>query len=211
VSSVRRRSHAVVICLLIGTSFDASGCGSDSKTSGSSTTSAAKSATAGGVTITGKSLPAMTGQDPATDPAVGKTIPTVVGKDLNGSTLTIKPGVPQVVMFVAHWCPHCQREVPMIVGWQASGQLPPTIKLIAVSTAVAAERGNYPPVSWLKKENWKNPTMADTAKLEVFDAFGATGFPTFVAVTATGKVAQRASGEVTLEQIQALFQAAQQG
>ena len=47
---------------------------------------------------------------PENDPAVGMTIPTVSGSDLQGDPMTIEAdGQAKVILFVAHWCPHCQR------------------------------------------------------------------------------------------------------
>ena len=55
------------------------------------------------------------------DPAIGKTVPTLTGKSVyDGGAVTIGPdtggGKPQVIVFVAHWCPHCQAEVPRLVA-----------------------------------------------------------------------------------------------
>ena len=47
----------------------------------------------------------------AEDPAVGMTIPTVTGTDFDGNDITITgdDGKAKVIVFVAHWCPHCQK------------------------------------------------------------------------------------------------------
>ena len=62
-----------------------------------------------------KALPQLVdGED---DAAIGQTIPTVSGKTLDGDAITIGPdGGAKVIVFVAHWCPHCQAEVPEIVS-----------------------------------------------------------------------------------------------
>ncbi len=76
------------------------------------------------VTVTGESLPEYPADgglfaDPATDPAVGQTPPTLTGQDFSGGDVTVAPGggTPQVVIFAAHWCPHCQEEIPLIQEW----------------------------------------------------------------------------------------------
>ena len=52
------------------------------------------------------------------DPALGARLPTLTGTGLDGKPLTIGPsGKPQVILIVAHWCPHCQAEVPRLVSW----------------------------------------------------------------------------------------------
>lgn len=163
------------------------------------------------VTVTGTDLPAMPsdgGALPANDPAIGVTIPTISGTSFAGSDVEIKPGKPQIIAVLAHWCPHCQAEVPKIVEWQASGDLPKSVSVTAISTAADEAKGNFPPASWLEKEEWTNPVIIDSADSKGLNAMGATGFPTLVAVTADGKVALRGSGELTLDQVQALANAA---
>src|SRR5262245_58095868 len=65
------------------------------------------------VTVTGAPLPAF--QDTTNDAAVGKVAPTLQGTNFAGQPVTIgKDGKPKAVVFVAHWCPHCQAEVPRI-------------------------------------------------------------------------------------------------
>jgi hypothetical protein len=70
---------------------------------------------------------------------------------------------------------------------------------------VDAARPNYPPSEWLAREDWAIPTIADDTEGTAGDAFGLTGYPYFVAVKADGTVAARASGEQTLEQLQAMI------
>ena len=33
----------------------------------------------------------------------------------------IEPGSPQLIVVMAHWCPHCQAEIPRIVDWNTDG------------------------------------------------------------------------------------------
>ena len=53
------------------------------------------------------------------DPAVGQLAPSAFGVDLlTGETVQITPvGRSLVVVFFAHWCPHCQREVATLTEW----------------------------------------------------------------------------------------------
>lgn len=158
-------------------------------------------------TVTGATLPNLP-DDGSADPAVGQQIPTVVGKSFDGSKVEIKGGEPQLIAFIAHWCRHCQAEVPLIAGWQADDSLG-DIKITGVSTAADETRGNFPPASWLEKESWKNETLVDDPTSKVLNAFGATSFPTIVAVKADGTVALRLTGELTLDQVKQLVDAAE--
>lgn len=59
------------------------------------------------------------------DPAVGTSAPVLDGLTFSGETVTLggPSDTPTLAVFVAHWCPHCQAEVPRIVEWQADGTL----------------------------------------------------------------------------------------
>jgi len=146
------------------------------------------------------------------DDAVGKVIPTVSGTTLDDKPITISSdGKAKIIMFVAHWCPHCQREVPLIATHLEKAPVPDDVDLIMVSTAVDKTRGNWPPATWLKSAGWTLPVMADSPDSTAAQTFGLTSFPYFVVVDADGKVVYRTSGEITVEQFDQLIEAAQTG
>src|SRR5690606_35798431 len=63
------------------------------------------------VEVSGNPLPELSGQAP--DPAVGMTMPTLRGASQDGEAMTIGPDGPaKIIVYLAHWCPHCQAEVP---------------------------------------------------------------------------------------------------
>ena len=141
----------------------------------------------------------------AADPSVGRPIPELRGYGFDDQPIAVgRAGEAKIVLFVAHWCNHCQAEVPRIVDWLAAGRLPGA-QLVAVSTAVDPDAPNYPPSEWLEREDWAIPTITDDADGTAAQAFGVTAYPYFVAVKADGTVAARASGELTLEQLQAMI------
>lgn len=146
------------------------------------------------------------------DPAVGRTIPTVSGTSTTGKSLTIGPdGQAKVVVFMAHWCPHCQREIPMLAKELADNPMPKDVALYGVSTGVDPAAPNYPPSAWLRGADWTVPTLADSPQQPAAQAFGLSGYPFFVAVDAQGKVVARASGELTAAQFWTLVDAARTG
>lgn len=154
-----------------------------------------------------ESLPALP-TDGSADPAIGMMVPTITAQNFNGDEVTITPGTkPYVVAFIAHWCPHCQREVPLIVGLNDDGKLPKDVEFIGVSTSVDETRGNYPPSKWLSKEQWPWRTIADDQSSTLLEAFGGSGFPYLVYVNADGTVQARTSGEQKEETIIANAQA----
>lgn len=159
------------------------------------------------VTVTGAALGKF--ESGGTDTAVGKTIPEVRGQSFDGTPVDIRnDGRAKLILFVAHWCPHCQREVPLLAGFLKSHPLPSGVDLYTVSTAVSAKSPNYPPSAWLAREHWKAKTMADSGDQEAADAFGLSSFPYFVAVDGSGKVVARTSGEITTDQFAGLAQKA---
>ena len=79
------------------------------------------SAEYGSPQITGDALARFPNPPPATadaDPAFTDIAPEVVGEDFEGETVAIAhDGTPTAVVFLAHWCPHCQAEVPEVTKW----------------------------------------------------------------------------------------------
>ena len=152
----------------------------------------------GGIILEGDPLPEFT--NPTDDPAIGLPIPTVSATGIDGQPVSIGPGKPTIVLFLAHWCPHCQREVPLVQDWVDAGGLPPEIDLIAVSTAMDPAAPNYPPADWLAREGWTAPTIEDPDR-EIATAYGLSAFPYWVVADAAGSVQLRLTGELTVEQL----------
>jgi thiol-disulfide isomerase/thioredoxin len=157
------------------------------------------------VTVTGDVLPAF---DEAAnpDPAVGMLAPVLSGKGFTGNVVTTEStGTPTLLVFLAHWCPHCQREVPLLVEWEKSGDMPSGIDILAVATGTDSANPNYPPSEWLALENFPAtwPVLADSKDAVGADAFGLSGYPYFVLVGGDGKVLWRSSGEVPMDELTA--------
>ncbi len=158
------------------------------------------------VAVQGTALPLLPSS--GGDPAVGQQIPKVTGVDLSGKPITIGPGgQPQVIVILAHWCPHCQAEVPRIVQWLQSGGLPQGVRMVTLATSIDPARPNYPPSAWLKRESWTPPVMVDDANSRALSALGMEAFPGFVLVNSQGKVVLRETGE---QDINTLAQQVQQ-
>jgi len=153
----------------------------------------------GGATpvVTGGALPEFTA--PAGDPAVGQTIPTVTSP----SASIALDGRSKVLLFLAHWCQHCQNEVPRVQSWLAAGGLPADVDLISVSTAIDSTFPNYPPEAWLEREGWSAPVIRDGTGV-VADAFGLSAFPYWVFVNADGTVQGRLTGELETSDLETI-------
>lgn len=151
------------------------------------------------VTVEGEALPAL--PDGGDDPAVGRPMPRLSGTGVDGAPVTVGDG-PGVVVFLAHWCPHCQAEVPVLQDWVDGGGLPDGTTVTAVATGTDPDAPNYPPGEWLEGEGWTAPTLLDSEEFEAARAAGLTAYPFFVFVDADGRVAERRSGELESEEIE---------
>ena len=159
------------------------------------------------VTVEGTALP--TPPEAGADPAIGATAPTLHGFTFSGSPIDIAPdGRAKMVVFLAHWCPHCNREIPVLQSWAAAGGVPANVDIVGVSTAVTSQRDNYPPSAWLVDKQWTWPALADSAASDAAAAYGVAAFPTFVLVGADGKVKVRSSGELPVADLDALVKQA---
>lgn len=156
------------------------------------------------IRVAGTALPALPSDGP--DPAIGAPLPTLTGVGPDGGSVVIGPtGSPQVIAVVAHWCPHCQVEVPKIVQWQRAGNsLPNGATWTTLSTSISAVQPNYPPSAWLEREGWTAPVLTDDAASNGLAALGITSFPGFVFVHSDGTVAGRMTGELDPAQIVAV-------
>ncbi len=141
--------------------------------------------------------------DPAVDPAVGQPAPVVSGENFEGEAITIgEPSDgPTLLVFLAHWCPHCNREVPALLELDDDGGIPAELDLVGISTAVASDRPNYPPSEWIVDKGWRWPVMVDDENGTAMGYYGGTGFPFLVMLDSDGTVLARQSGESTPEQL----------
>lgn len=145
------------------------------------------------------------------DPSVGVVAPLLSGLDFQGDAITIDPAAngPYMIVFLAHWCPHCNAEVPRLLDWKASGAVPTGLNVLGVATAVSASAPNYPPGEWFSNKGWSWPVMVDESQGDgvagtAASAYGASGWPYFVIVGADGLVKARVSGEVSVADLQVI-------
>lgn len=157
---------------------------------------------AGSPEISGESLPPLGG---GTDAAVGQQAPRVVGADIDGNEVAFGGDGPTAVLFLAHWCPHCQAEVPRVQQWLDSGGGVEGVEIVSVATSFDPARGNWPPQDWLGEENWTQPVLYDDTQSSVLAAFGAGAFPFWVFLDDDGNVVQRVSGELDIPTLEALL------
>jgi thiol-disulfide isomerase/thioredoxin len=150
--------------------------------------------------ITGDSLTRF--PDTGSDPAVGSPIPEVVGADFDGTEVSITDdGNAKVIIFMAHWCPHCQRELPVVSDWLATDPLPEGVDIYAVATGISRTRENYPPSDWFDREGWSGPVILDDAGSSIGLGFGLSAYPYWVFADADNNVLARVTGGVAVRDL----------
>ena len=144
--------------------------------------------------------------NPASDAAMGKTAPTLNGYTFAGNPVSITPGAsaqPIMLVFLAHWCPHCNREVPRLIDWKELGLVPKGLRVIGVTTASRNDQANWPPSDWIEEMKWPFEVFVDSEAGEAANAYGVDGFPFIAIVNAEGKIVGRHSGELELADLDA--------
>ncbi len=141
------------------------------------------------------------------DPAVGTKAPEISGFDFAGNPVSFTNGAPRAVVYLAHWCPHCQAEVNELTAYLSNNEWPDVAEVQTISTWVDSSRGNYPPSEWLHNVSWPFTVLADDESFSAADALGLSGTPMWVFIAADGTVVERTGGlgpELLLEKLAAL-------
>ena len=157
----------------------------------------------GAVEVAGAALPEYFATE--TDRAVGMAAPVVTGQDFDGNPITLGGEQPNATMlvFLAHWCSHCNNEVPRILEANANGAIPADLDVIGISTGANEAAPNWPPSEWVVKKGWLWPTMVDDEQQSTMQAFGGTSYPSMMILDADGTVVARTSGELSVDDLTA--------
>jgi len=149
----------------------------------------------GETTINGEYLPAYAGENDD-NVAVGLPGPTFSGPNENSEIISLeKDGNAKALLFLAHWCPHCQRELPQVQDIIDTIGVPEGIEIIAIATSIDKGRDNYPPQDWLFREGWSETQIYDTDK-DIASAYGLTSFPYWVFLDKDLNVIARRAGNL---------------
>lgn len=190
---------ALVLVLAAGIAVFASGGSSDSASDTTAVT-VPGGAAAGEfqkVTVQGEALDPL-GKDVA-DSSLGKVGPNITGYNFTGLSVSVNPatsGEPTMLVFLAHWCPHCNAEMPRLVRWYEKGEVPSNLRVIGVATASRKDQSNWPPSEWMQSFDWPFEVLADSETNQAAAAYGVDGYPFMVILDKDGKVVARHSGEM---------------
>jgi thiol-disulfide isomerase/thioredoxin len=167
---------------------------------------------AGPVTVEGEDLVLLPqeGSDPLAGQGVASPVATAL--DLDGGEVVIgAPGQAQVLVFLAHWCPVCQQEVPVLVDLIRAGGVPDDVELVAVLTGLDPSRPNWPPDAWLAQEGYVGTIARDAQGDRLMRAFGLRAYPAWAVIDSEGRIVSRRTGLLPLVGIAQLFDEASRG
>ena len=149
--------------------------------------------------------------DSQVDPSQDAVAPVLKGQSFSGAEMTIRPGAsgkPTMLVFLAHWCPHCNREIPRLIDWKEQGLVPADLRVVGITTASRSDQANWPPSQWITDMEWPWEVMADSETADAANAYGVDGYPMIVVIGADGKVKLRFSGEREVSELTTLINGA---
>ena len=155
------------------------------------------------VEIQGDALPPLRDQG---DSAIGTKAPIIKGISLEGDEIYIgEEGYYNLIIVLAHWCPHCRNEVRELTNFFKEVDIPSNLKLISLATSIRSDRPNYPPHEWFEHEKWPLPVVVDTAQSEIAIHYGVTSYPFFILIDDKGNIQSRLPGRLGIEGFENLF------
>lgn len=164
---------------------------------------------AGTVTVEGEPIPVPYPEEAgAADAAVGLPAPTVTALDYDDAPVTLGGGQgAQVLVFLAHWCPVCDQELPTLRDVIDAGGPPEGVELVLVTTGLNPGRPNWPPQRWLEDAGIEGVTVVrDDTGDTLMRTFGLRAYPAWAAIGADGTIAARRQGLLPAVGVAQLFE-----
>lgn len=141
------------------------------------------------------------------DAALGMQLGTVAGTEYYTATpATIDPAdeTHRVWLVWAHWCPHCQDELPEVSAWyEENAENYPNVELVTVTTAIDPSRGN-PLGPYLDESQFPFPVIVDE-ELTIASQLGSSAFPFWMVTDGSGTVLVRIPGAVGIGTVEQIF------
>ena len=158
----------------------------------------------GETTVTGDLLPEFAGENDD-NIALGLAAPIFSAPNENSEIVSLeKNGNAKALLFLAHWCGYCQKEVPVVQGFIDSAGVPQGVDVIAIATSIDRGRENYPPQKWLADEGWSETQLYDLDR-EIGNASGLSAFPYWVFLDKDLNVVARRTGNLPADMVGALL------
>lgn len=141
------------------------------------------------------------------DAALGTVLGEVTGVEYyTQAEITVDPsdGTSRAWLIWAHWCPHCQRELPPLSEWYSeNADLYPNVELISVTSSIDPARGN-PLEPYLDELQLPFPTIVDP-DLALAEQFGLSAYPFWVFTDGDGTTLLRVAGFLEIDQVAEIF------
>ncbi len=141
------------------------------------------------------------------DAALGMVLGEVAGIEYYTETeMTVNPadGTARAWLIWAHWCPHCQRELPPLSDWYAeNADQYPNVELISVTSSIDPARGN-PLEPYLDELQLPFPVIVDP-DLTLAEQFGLSAYPFWVFTAGDGSTLLRIAGFLEIDQVAEIF------
>ena len=158
----------------------------------------------GETTVTGDLLPEFAGENDD-NIALGLAAPIFSAPNENSEIVSLeKNGNAKALLFLAHWCGYCQKEVPVVQGFIDLAGVPAGVDVIAIATSIDRGRENYPPQKWLADEGWSETQIYDLDR-EIGNAYGLSAFPYWVFLDKDLNVVARRTGNLPADMVGALL------
>ena len=113
-----------------------------------------------------------------------------------------------MIVLLAHWCPHCNAEIPRLNEWRDSGEIPDGLNIVGVSTGCRPDAPTSRRTSGSSTRTGSGRCSPTTTHGTAMAAYGGTSYPTMVLVDGNGDVFRRLSGEVPIDEIDQLVEVA---
>ncbi|MEY3805896.1 MAG: hypothetical protein RIR69_708 [Actinomycetota bacterium] len=149
------------------------------------------------VNVDGELLPPL--PEDGDDPARDTPAPILNGYDFRGNPITINAANDTrdtLLVFLAHWCPHCNDEVPKLIDWREKGLIPDNLRVVGITTGSRNDAPNWPPSDWIEEKKWPFEVLADSEQQTAALAYGVSAYPFMAVVNADGVLKTRFSGVV---------------
>jgi peroxiredoxin len=140
----------------------------------------------------------------------GDAVPDFSAPGLSGGRVTwseARGTAPAALVIWASWCPHCQRELPVVA--KVAPEFP-GVRVVTVTTAIGAHPGPSPE-AFIKSRGLALPVAVDDAGGAIAGALGVQSYPTVFWIGRDGHVRVVTEGERGEAAVRAAFQALSAG
>lgn len=142
----------------------------------------------------------------AGDPEIGKAAPEISGTNIqNGKEVALSDfeGKATLVTFWAHWCPFCQKELPVIQQVYEQDKDKYNFLTVSLNEGQQPAKPEFASAqAFIKTNGMTMPTIRDESDT-IGKAWNITSYPTLYVITPDGKVAQKLTGAQTAAEIDA--------